>query len=385
MKIGIMTWHDGFNYGTILQSFSLQYFIKHRYDCEVELIDYKQNAQDIEKKVFWYKIDGLLAKIRVKLNRKKEQAIAQRLRKEYAIQFKEKERNTKRFKELIPLSKKVTTEEELMSLEYDVYICGSDQIWNPTIFNKKYYLNFVKEGKRKISYAPSMGTESLPRYMHSLYRSCLSDFHSISTREKASSIYLSSVLGRDVQYVIDPTLLLERKTWLSLSEYSLQQKDSRYVLCYFLTDNNSYYREVEKFANEKNLKIISLVIGNSSGYNIKGAEINISSGPFEFLALIKNAEYVITNSFHCCVFSIIFQREFYVYSVNLKSSMADVDFRYKDFLGQIGLQNRYIGKSLYMCLDKISPINWGYVDAVINQMRNSSIRYLDNAILNTSL
>lgn len=381
MKVGIMTWHRGWNYGTILQSYALQAFLKKELNLTVQIIDYINQPSDNEPKNWRYFFDNPLARLKVLYTRKLNERKSRIYLQKYNNQYKIKEERVKEFCQNISYTKPVKTSKDFQEIckDFDAYICGSDQIWNPTLINKRYYLDFVPKGKRKISYAPSLGTSTVPHYMWNKYQNLLKDFYLISTREKGSADILTKILGRKVEHVLDPTFLLSSVEWSKQANESECPKEE-YLLCYFLTDNPIFNQEAERLAKEKNLKIISLVVGNAAGYEIPQATINVTSGPREFIGLIKNAKIILTNSFHCTVFSIIYHKDFYTYSVKMKSKMANINFRYQDLFSLLGLNERYVGNSLYKHIDTIHPINYTIVQNKLDQYREHCIEFLRKAL-----
>lgn len=215
MKVGIMTWHRGWNYGTILQSYALQAFLKKELNITVNIIDYINQPSDIEPKNWRYFFDNPFARLKVLYARKLNARKSKSYLLKYKEQYKIKEERVKEFCRNIDYTPPIKSSQDFITSakDFDVYICGSDQIWNPTLINKRYYLDFVPHEKKKISYAPSLGTNIIPRYMWSKYQDLLKDFYAISTREKGSATILSNILKRKVEHVLDPTFLLSPSEW----------------------------------------------------------------------------------------------------------------------------------------------------------------------------
>ncbi len=383
MKVGILTWRRGYNYGTNLQSYALQYLLKNRFRVDAELIDYVGDAGGdcLEKKSLRYILDGFLSRVRVRADRHIKLRKAKYYNHLYAAEYKIKGRNVESFCRMITFSSLVSTPAELSNLNniYDAFICGSDQIWNPTHINRRYFLDFAERGKRIISYAPSLGTKRLPRYMHNKYRELLKNFTAISTRESLSAQNLSKVLERDVFHTLDPVFLLTHDEWMNLAKYS-ENSEGDYLLCYFISDNRSCYRDAERYAREHNLKIVSLVVGGAGGFEIKGATIDVESGPQEFLGLIEKATCVMTNSFHCVAFSILYHKDFYAFSANMHSEMADIDFRFTDLLSLLDIEERFVGNNLYSHIDDIEPIDYLSVQEIVDNKKQESINFLRRSL-----
>ncbi len=381
MRVGILTWRRGSNYGTNLQSFALHYFLNKELNIDAELIDYIRVGDYLEPKSLRYIFDGFFDRVRVRIDRYIKNKKIKYYNQLYREGYTKKEKNIDSFCRMIKFSHPVSTQKQLQDLNniYDAFICGSDQIWNPTQIDRRYYLNFAHRGKRIISYAPSMGTKSLPRYMHNKYRELLSNFTAISTRESLSAINLSEVLGRRVEHTLDPVFLLNLGDWIELAKYS-ENSRGEYLLCYFISDNKRCYRDAERYAKEHHLKIVSLVVGSAGGYEIEGATIDVDSGPQEFLGLIERARCIMTNSFHCTAFSIIYQKEFYVYGANMRSKMANIDFRTIDLLSFFDLGDRFIDGELYDKLTTIMPIDYLSVQSILDERREFCINFLKKAL-----
>lgn len=289
MKVGILTFHDAHNYGAVLQAYALKkYLIKLGY--EAKIINYHHYTMP----------DG------------------------FPKSYNEKrwEKFNSFIKNLIDNEEKVyQTEEELEKLEIDFWICGSDQIWNPEItkgINKGFFLDFKTKGK-KISYAVSMGIPELPKQYEEEFKKCIEKLDYISVREEALKDYVKRFTDKTVTRTIDPTLLLEKKEY---EELTLENKYGKYVLINELTPDERLTQIAKRIALEKNLKIIELNDKKKENYFCE--QISDAS-PQEYLTLIKNANAIITNSFHGTVFSIIFEKEFYTITrLNRNSRMENI-------------------------------------------------------------
>ena len=289
MKVGILTFHDAHNYGAVLQAYALkQYIIKLGH--EARIINYHH-----------YTIpDGF-----------------------------PKENNEERWEnfnkfiqELIDYDEEVyQTEEELEKLDINVWICGSDQIWNTEItngINKGFFLNFKTKGK-KISYAVSMGIPELPKEHEEEFEKCIENLDYISVREEALKKYVEKFTDKPVLKAIDPTFLLEKEDY---EEIIPQNKYGKYILINELGPDERLYEIAEIIAKERNLKIIELNDKKKENYRFE--QISDAS-PMEYLCLMKNADAIITNSFHGTVFSIIFEKEFYTITrLNRNSRMENI-------------------------------------------------------------
>ena len=293
-KVGIMTWFNGCNYGTILQAKALQHVIC-KLGNEADIINYKKrNYKNREIK----KISSLFCRLKNKI-------------------FYDRINNTSKFNDFrdkyLKLTESCNTFVELNDLnsKYDVFVCGSDQIWSPFSFDEKYFLNFTTKDK-KVAYAPSFGVSKISNlYVYNKIKNLLSDFKYISVREKQGQKIIKELTNQDAQLVLDPTLLLDYEDWKIYENKEILNKiNDKYVLCYFLGKSNSYYKKIVNFAKKNNYQIINIPIFKRQKFN----KFNISNvGPSEFLSLFKNAEYIFTDSLHGTLFSLNFRKRFFIF------------------------------------------------------------------------
>lgn len=209
--------------------------------------------------------------------------------------------------------------------KYDIYISGSDQLWNPTMNYcvEPYFLTFAPEGSKKISYATSIGVAELQEKEKQNYRKWLSDYTSISVREKTAQLLLTSFVNIHIEQVLDPSFLLLKDDWLSIS--IPPQISKPYILLFTLEYSDALLRYAEKLKEESDLELVYLCWRqptDSFGNYIVEREAGIE----EFLGYIRGASLVITNSFHGTAFSLILEtNNFIVYVGKSKRSSRIVD------------------------------------------------------------
>ena len=196
---------------------------------------------------------------------------------------------------------------DLTAQEYDVFFCGSDQIWSPldVNFNGYYYLDFP--AKKKIAYAPSFGMDTIPAEKADIIRGWLSDFSAISVREKQNADQLVQITGREVSWVCDPTLLHDGRFWSAFCAKS-EKKRHPYLLCYFLEDKDWYYRYARQTA--KRLHLQPILIPCRKSQTNRRLCLREGVGPTEFVSLFEHASYVLTDSYHGSIFSLLFSKQF---------------------------------------------------------------------------
>ena len=371
-RIGIITILKVNNYGAELQAYALQAILK-KLGYDVEIIDYlfyKNKGHRITKRSkplfkFSYKkkISEIIYPIITKLKEFKLGRCNRRI--ERFEQFHQK---------YTSLTRSFVTIEDLYSdcPIYDVYISGSDQIWNPGIYSsiKPYFLDFAYLGKRRIAYASSFGVESLPHDTHSFYREMLSKFDAIGVREK-SGVKIINSLGLNAKNVLDPTLLLNREDWQLVSETTIEVP-SKYVLVYEITPSTYINSVALEISNQLQLPIVRIC--RSASKEDKGSINVIDAGPSEFIALMLNATMVITNSFHGTAFAINFQKPFFVVAPKRK----DNNCRQIDLLNLFDLSDRILqeGDSVPTGIE----IDYLKVSSKLEKERKDSLDFLINAI-----
>lgn len=195
---------------------------------------------------------------------------------------------------------------------YDFYCIGSDQVWNPEgferhDFKKDLFLLTFTSSEKKVCMAPSFGVETLPCKWIEWFKEQLSTYKYLSVREEAGAKIIGELTGKKANVVIDPTLMVEKNEWLKIAKKPNVFPDDAYVLTYFIGGMRSDVRkQLEEYALEKNLKVYNLL-------DVSQPDLYITD-PCEFLYLISHASLVLTDSFHACVFSILFSIPFYVYN-----------------------------------------------------------------------
>lgn len=290
MKTGIVTWFKHQNYGTVLQAYALQKYIKENFG-ECELINYMP-PKAIKDKI---KIKNIIRKLKELTDKKGHDEI------EY--EKSKKKKFTEFIQDNISLSKEKIRNIKELNNYYDIFICGSDQIWNK--YNKYYYLKFVKDNKLKASYAPSFGRSEIGEDNKKRKQAILR-LNCISTREDEGKEIIKKMTGKDVEVVVDPTLLLEKEEWSKMASENIV--DGEYIICYLLGNKKENIENCYKIAKVLNKKIYFIPI-NYEQYKSKDY-LQTAIGPSEFLGLVKNASFVCTDSFHGLIFSIIFQKQY---------------------------------------------------------------------------
>lgn len=361
MKIAVLTFFESENYGTVLQAYATQKYLE-SLGHTVNLLHIKRvvngaskHYKEIEKK------PTLTEKIKYK--------IVSILRK------KDLEKKSKAFEDFrktqLNVSKYYNSEEELVNEleEYDLFVSGGDQIWNPyhKVFSLNYMFNFLKEDKKRIAYGSSFGVgEISDEEILCEMKECLSKYQAIGVREK-SGIDIINKMGIDARQVFDPVFLLNNE-WQNMVGKVKEQK--KYCLVYALIDYpEEEKKKIQAFARERNLQVLILPYNRQNCLNNFKKKFSLS--PEEFLTYIANAEYVFTNSFHGLAFSILFKKEFSLLGCNTKEGCAKRE-RLIDLLSQLEIEDRKIGEG--------QTIDYNRVFKTMQKHIESSKQYIDESI-----
>lgn len=254
----------------------------------------------------------------------------------------------------------------------DVFICGSDQIWNPNLTGKKldpsFFLEFVHDNNIvKASYGSSFGEFDIEGNKNVLLQ-LTSDFKYISVREASAASRLSECINKQVSVVLDPTLMLTKSDY-SVMEKPINCKCKKYVLLYNIQNSSKSTEVAREIAKKYNWGLVD--ISANPFKKAKGSKRIMDLGPGEFLTLFKNAEYVVTNSFHGTAFSIIYEKQF---SSVLHTTRGG---RIADLLDSLNLKNRIVSGSGKLNTEKIE---YDAVNKLLTKYRNASKEYLDSIL-----
>ena len=384
MKIGIITiQHNSSNYGACLQAYALWKYIENKVD-DCELIDVYRPDQKgyIPSEKFPYPMRKDNYIIRCKRFIKRILGIQTKQEIQYSVKAKIK---FDRFNSRIKYSMAYKGIDALYSNPpvYDIYISGSDQLWNPMqpYCMEPYFLTFVSEGQKKISYATSIGITKLTNKEKQKFKLWLSSFDAISVREYQGKKLLDSFIGnKEIKQVPDPTFLLDIEDWEKIAVKP--GIDRRYILLFILQWSPELVTYCKCLSQESNLQLIVLMQTQPECHD-KSYLAVVDAGPQEFIGYIADAEMVITDSFHATVFSIITGvQNFYTYI----SPASEKGSRITDLLDTFGLENHLLSRELnttYKALT-LNAINRADEIDIMTKIRNVGRDYLDKYILNTN-
>lgn len=375
-KVGIITITKANNYGAELQSYALQKKLN-LLGYDAEIIDYLFYKNPLFKKT-----KKARPVFRFSLKKKvKEIAFIRLQRLKNFFFFKNVESRNKKFysfhKENTHFSETFFSIDELYSakLHYDIYISGSDQIWNPNLYSslEPYFLTFAPQNAIKISYASSFGVSRLPKQYFDKYRQWLNSYKAISVREN-TGVKIVEQLGLKSEWVLDPTLLLTKKEWTEI-ESPVDVRD-KYILIYELIDSPYLKHFASRMSDKSGYKVVRICKDACTQKN-KNGFINIpDAGPAEFIYLFNHADFIITNSFHGSAFSINFNKDFYVVLPKNK----DNNSRQKSILELFGLNNRIIYEGQDAGNIGLDRINFDEVNKKLNAQRELSLNFLKKNI-----
>lgn len=264
-------------------------------------------------------------------------------------------------------------------MPYDVFLCGSDQIWNPIVhnFDDVYYLNFPTTAK-KVSYASSVAYNRFSESEIERICAAISSIDSISVREKSTVEWMQPHMKKKINHVIDPTFLLNKNEWLNLT--SEKHFDKKYILVYLLNYNEQNKNTVgliSDLARKKGCRIICLPYTSIKFPKDIEVEYRYDIAPNDFIQLLNGAESVITNSFHATALSINLNIPFFV--VSSRDRNKDLQTRISDLLEETGLNNRKIySDTQSICM--ANDIDYESVNKIISIRRNEGIEYLKHAL-----
>lgn len=370
MKVGILTFHNAHNYGAVLQAYALKTCVK-QLGHDVSVVNYRNpKIQSVYPKYLPPKFTL------TELNPKRwKQFIYDTLRGIYGQKEWAKKWNA--FEafingQLLENQTKQVTYEDFETLGLDAYLLGSDQIWSSFLMGAldPVYFGKFKKKERIISYAASLANGMIPEVEEDAFRELTGNIDILSVREEKLAENLKRITRREVATTVDPTLLLEAKDYEQmLPENPVREIPKEpYIFAYFVVEEQPVADCARALAEQLNMPLVELHCYHMPECSEPYQYADL--GPAEFLYFIKNAEYVVTNSFHGTVFSILYQRKFF--SVYKKNGRVD------NLLGFLGIPERHVENPEQMKLDNI--IDYTDVQEKLGVYREASIRFLKESL-----
>ena len=353
-KIGIVTFHRAINFGGVLQSYALQQKIKD-FGFDVEEIDYYSN--DVYK-IYNYFYTGKFNIIKTPIKIALNVAFFSK-----NVKIKKKFSNFRN--KYICTSDLLNSKNEVIDYakKYDFIISGSDQVWNKdiTLNDYDFYDLSLFNSNNKISYAASVGKDVISNQEKTYYKELINQYKSVSVRESS----LQKTLGGNTSQVMDPVFLIEKEKWLKIKSKAYEKE--KYIFVFSLQQNNDIFKIIDSLRS--NYKIIYYSKVPILKRNVK-CVYDIS--PEDFLSLVYNSEMVVTNSFHCLAFSIIFNKKFISVLHKDKSS------RQVDLLNKIGLSNRIYSNNIKYLLE--NDVDYKSTQKIIDSEIEKSNDFLKKAL-----
>ena len=363
------------NYGSLLQSCAFQHYLA-MLGIDAEIIVYTGRP-------FLKQILRLfnLPLLRMKTKSVYREVSCKLFRPELQRRFQCRARQFERFrKDYLHIAAPIADRAQLLLCpdRYDVFIVGSDQLWNPVNVGTDFFtLNFVPDHRLKLSYATSFGVDRIPASLTATYRRYLQRFDEVSTREHSGQSLIPEIAGRDVPVVCDPTMLVDRTFWDGIKgEKPLIEGD--YIFCYFIGPRPDIRAYAKEFGRKTGLRIASLP--HIDEYVTADADFGdvqlFDVGPAEFVNLIANATYVLTDSFHGTVFSVVYEKSFFTFNRFRQEGKGSMNSRISSLLQVLGIPERRIDVEVDMKhLDELT-IDYDSVNRNLSLFRSQSVDYL---------
>ena len=374
MKIALFSPFSSQNYGTVLQAFALSKAIK-KLGADCEYITWRHCKPSVKHRIWFLLKHPSYYFLHIK-NKKHNKADLQYSFLTSPDYISIVQKNKEFVDEYTPVNPVLYTYDELRLLEnkYDKFIVGSDQTWTPDHLYQfsPYYLSFIKNIRKKFSYACSMGRTNLPVYFVKYLRYRLKSFDMLSCREKENTELLSNALCKKVYHVVDPTLLLDKTEWQNYMT-PIPNMPQKFVLCYILGEKECIGDYAEFLGNKKGFPVYYILTRPAHAHR---ENVLKSVGVQEFLWLINNCQYLVTDSFHGTIFAINFGKEMISFD-KFEGDMYD-NGRIQNILSLFGIESHY----MRVYEERIpSDIDYVKVNALLDAKKRDSLSYL-NSIVN---
>ena len=365
-KIGILTFSNSYNYGAVLQSIALYKVINGKYDTY--FINYCNRYENKDHKLLTYRKDQSLIS-NIKNNLSSIVFLQNYYLKKSFSNYINQYKYTKKYNDK-------TINNIDSDYDFDDIVLGSDQLWNPKIYggqmDKTFLLDF-KTKANKISYATSFGSYNLKDKEKNMFYDNLKDFKKIGVRESFAKNQLDNIGIKESTVVCDPTMLLSKDEWLEMLPKKNKYKD--YVLVYLIGPYKNYINEIKYIKEKLNLKIVYVTFSNRKRMYVD--EYARGYNPMEFLNLINDASYVITNSFHGTVFSILFNKKI----IHVENQLNSI--RAYELMKMFSLEKNIIksnDKNIDKKVKNINNIDYNYKNKKLIEIREKNNEWLLDTI-----
>lgn len=359
MKIRLITFHTPKNYGAVLQAYSLMSYLKN-YSDDVKIIDYNTPA--------------LRAKYPIKPKSDNLRQLVYNLLMSSA--YRKKKIKFEKFDAFVSnklsLTKRYESLEDLISdpPEADAVFTGSDQVFNPSRIEEErrvFYLDFLPSSTKKIAYAASFGIKSIPADKENEITGYLKSFDSISVREGSGIDIVKDLSGKSAVEVLDPVFLNDKKFWKNVA-LPYKEKFENYLFYYRLMSSPESDAVAQRIAKEKNLK---LVVMTDSLLKWRADKVLRDVGPEEFLYLMDNASYIVTDSFHGVAFSLIFEKQFAFSDMNDRTNERGLNLLQKAGIERLAFGTDNAGDR---------KLNYKEINERLSKLKNISKNYISDSL-----
>lgn len=367
MKIAHLTFHGSHNYGSVLQAYALSKQLQ-LMGHDVEILNLRTQIQRDAYRIIRTSDRGLHRLFRY--------LIYPALRKRF--------NHYERFiNQVLPVSDKefsTTAELAQADLQYDAYICGGDQIWNPVCqdFETAYYLQFLKQDDqaKRIAYAPSLGKTEFPSGTLEHIKEWLKSFDHISVREQRGANIIQNLTNKQVHTVCDPVLLLDKKYWQEIAIPPHYEKP--YILTYFLENNHGSRSLTEYLRRKTGFSVVNL--NEYIKDFIRLYKKCYAASPEEFVGLFMNASLIYTNSFHGTAFATIFNKPLVTaIAIDQIEARNNNDSRKIDYLQRLSLQECLYTEG-YPDVPGILNMDYSLANNKLKIFRSESLNYLTTTL-----
>ena len=379
-KIGLVSVHNP-NYGSMLQTYALHTYLNGiGADNEIILYTKKNDLRQMRRLM---NIQLVLMKGRVVYRDIYCKLFHSDISKQLSLRMSKfedfKNKHFKFSRNHIGWKDLLTTNQD-----YDTFIIGSDQVWNPINIGTDFFnLLFTEDKKYRISYASSFGVSCIPNSQIKKTKQYLERIQCLSTREKTGVEIIKDLTGRDAELVCDPTLLVSKNLWDKLKGEK-RFINEKYIFCYFLGNNPEHRDFANRFKAKTGYKLVALqhldelILSDVNFADIKPFDV----GPAEFVNLISNAEFVLTDSFHGTIFSLLYHKRFFTFSRFESSSKGSTNSRVISLLEMMGVKEHHIKatQAIDDCLNV--EADFDLIDKKIDIFRQKSREYLHKALAN---
>ena len=370
-KTAILTlYYHNYNYGGLLQAYALQKAITDL-GHPAEQISYRLESGYDD----WNPIKASIKKPVARLYHRVKYG-------KWFDQYTVRQKKFEAFAETIPHTEVVTAQTiSKLSNQFDCFVCGSDQIWNPIGWQPTLFFDFLSDDKKRISYAASIARDNLTEKEYAFMKPYLDKFSAISVREKNSADMLNQKFPKsNVQAVPDPVFLLRKDEWTNLIS-KRKENDEPYIFAYFLGENEENRQKAIQYAADKKLRIrfASYMDYAQAGWDKSHPEMLAPPmGVEEFLQNIANAELVLTDSFHAAAFSSILQTPFYALPRFKAQDKTSMNSRILNLVRELEIPERYT---------EMLPVEYQWqedeqkhIDKNLGRMQKNGMKYLKESL-----